>query len=98
MAPLILSVLYGSQWSISSPGRFTPGKEPRYPLHSRLRGYQIRSAAESIRRVKPKQKGLKLNGAYQVVVYAVNVDLVSDNTHVITRNQKLCNLLVRMFV
>jgi hypothetical protein len=91
-------VLYGSQWSISSPGRFTPGKEPRYPLHSRLRGYQIRSEAESIREVKPKQKGLKLNGAYQVVVYAVNVGLVSENTYIITRKQKLCKLLVRKFI
>jgi len=57
----LISVLYGSQWSISSPGRFTPGKEPWYPQHSRLCGYQIRSGAESIRKVKPKQKGLKLN-------------------------------------
>jgi hypothetical protein len=48
-------------------------------------------------KVQPKQKGLKMNGAYQVVVYAVNVDLVSDNTYIKTTKQKLCKLLIRRF-
>jgi hypothetical protein len=42
--------------------------------------------------------GSKLNWAYHVVVYSVNVNLVSDNTHIIMRKQKLCKLLVRRFV
>jgi hypothetical protein len=35
MAPLILiSALDGDEWPTSGPGRFTPGKEPPYPLRS----------------------------------------------------------------
>ena len=30
-------------WSTPRPGRFTPGKETRYPLHSTLDGSQDRS-------------------------------------------------------
>jgi hypothetical protein len=35
--------LDGNGWSIPRPGRFTPGKETRYPLYSRLGGPQGRS-------------------------------------------------------
>jgi hypothetical protein len=38
------SALVGGEWSVSRPGRFTPGKRaPRYPLESRLGGPQDRS-------------------------------------------------------
>jgi hypothetical protein len=30
-------------WLTSRPGRFTPGKEPQYPLNKRMRGPQRRS-------------------------------------------------------
>jgi hypothetical protein len=32
----LTSALDGDGWSVPRPGRFTPGKENRYPLHSRL--------------------------------------------------------------
>jgi len=31
-------VLDGSGWSVPRPGRFTPGKETRYPFYRRLGG------------------------------------------------------------
>jgi hypothetical protein len=34
------SALDGGEWSTSRPGRFTPGKETRYPLYMRLGGTQ----------------------------------------------------------
>jgi hypothetical protein len=34
------TALNGSEWSTSRPGRFTCGKEPQYPLCSRLGGPQ----------------------------------------------------------
>jgi len=37
------SALYGGECSTPSPGRFTPGKESRYPLYMRLDGTQSRS-------------------------------------------------------
>jgi hypothetical protein len=37
----LTSVLDGGEWSASRPGRALPrGKDPRYPLHSRLGGPQ----------------------------------------------------------
>jgi hypothetical protein len=39
----LTSALDGGEWSASLPGRFTPGKEPRYPLDRRLGGPQSRS-------------------------------------------------------
>jgi hypothetical protein len=32
----LISALAGGEWSASPPGRFTPGKETRYPLYRRL--------------------------------------------------------------
>jgi hypothetical protein len=43
IAPLILNP--AGEWSISRPGRFTPGKEPLYPFNRRLRGPQSRSGS-----------------------------------------------------
>jgi hypothetical protein len=41
MAPPFLgSALDGGEWSSSLPGRFTPPKEPQYPLGRRLGGPQ----------------------------------------------------------
>jgi hypothetical protein len=34
----LTSALVGDEWSASRLGRFTPGKEPRYPLDRRLSG------------------------------------------------------------
>jgi hypothetical protein len=39
----LTSALVGGEWSDSRPGRFTPGKSPRYPLDRRLGGPQNRS-------------------------------------------------------
>jgi hypothetical protein len=38
--------------STPSPGRFTPGKENRYPLYTRLRGPQGRSGR--VRKIDPR--------------------------------------------
>jgi hypothetical protein len=40
--PFVLKV-GGDEWSISRPSRFTPRKEPGYPLNTRLGGPQSRS-------------------------------------------------------
>jgi hypothetical protein len=34
----LILALDGGQWFTPSPGRLTPGKEPRYPLNRRLGG------------------------------------------------------------
>jgi hypothetical protein len=39
----LTSILYGGEWSASRPGRFTPRKEPQYPLDRRLGGLYSRS-------------------------------------------------------
>jgi len=39
----LTSVLDGGGWSAPRPGRFTPGKETRYPLHRRMGGPHGRS-------------------------------------------------------
>jgi hypothetical protein len=36
----LTSTLVPGEWSASRPGRFNPGKEPRYPLYKRLCGPQ----------------------------------------------------------
>ena len=38
-------------WSTPRPGRFTPGKETRYPLYRRLGGHQSRSGR--VRKISP---------------------------------------------
>jgi hypothetical protein len=38
--PILTSTLVRGEWSASRPGRFTPGKEPRYPLNKRMGGPQ----------------------------------------------------------
>jgi len=38
----LTSALDGGGWSTSRPGRFTPGKETRYPLYRGMGGYQVR--------------------------------------------------------
>jgi hypothetical protein len=40
----LTSALDGDGWLRPCPGRFTPGKETRYPLYRRLGGHQGRSA------------------------------------------------------
>jgi hypothetical protein len=35
--------LVGGEWLASRPGRFTPGKDPRYPLDRKLGGPQSRT-------------------------------------------------------
>jgi hypothetical protein len=39
----LTSALYGSEWSMPRPGRFTPGKKTRHPLYGRLGEPQGRS-------------------------------------------------------
>jgi hypothetical protein len=49
ITPLFLtSALEGGEWSASRPGRFTPGKSPRYPLDRRLGGPQNRPGCSGI--------------------------------------------------
>jgi hypothetical protein len=47
----LTSVLDGSGWLTPCPGRFTPGKENRYPLYMRLGGSQGRSGR--VRKISP---------------------------------------------
>jgi len=43
IAPLILNLgASRGEWLTSRPGRFIPGKEPRYPLNKRVCGHQRR--------------------------------------------------------
>jgi len=46
-----MSVLVGAGWPTRSPGRFTAGKESRYPLHWRLGGPRGRSGC--VRKISP---------------------------------------------
>jgi hypothetical protein len=41
--PFLISGLDGGEWLASSPGRFTRGKNHRYPLDRRMGGPQSRS-------------------------------------------------------
>jgi hypothetical protein len=43
LAALTTSSLYRGEWSTSHPVRFTPRKEPQFPLNRRLGGLQSRS-------------------------------------------------------
>jgi len=47
----LTSGLRGRGWSMPRPGRFTPGKETRYPLYRRLGGRQGRSG--QVRKISP---------------------------------------------
>ena len=47
----LTSALDGGGWSTPRPGRFTPGKETRYPLYRRLGGPQGRSGR--VRKISP---------------------------------------------
>ena len=47
----LTSKLHGRGWSTPRPGHFTPGKENRYPLYSRLGGRQGRSG--QVRKISP---------------------------------------------
>jgi rRNA maturation protein Nop10 len=47
----LTSALDGGEWSTPRPGRFTPGKETRYPLYRRLCGPQRRSGR--LRKISP---------------------------------------------
>jgi len=43
IAPRILTSTDGGEWSASRPGRFTPGKEPRYLSDRRLGGPEVQN-------------------------------------------------------
>ena len=45
------SALDGGGWSTPRPGRFTPGKETRYPFYGRLSRRQVRSGR--VRKISP---------------------------------------------
>jgi hypothetical protein len=51
----------------------------------------------AIRKVQENQVGLKLNGAYQLLVYADNVNLLGDNIDTIKKNTDPLTDLVRRF-
>jgi hypothetical protein len=46
----LTSALDGGEWSASRPGRFTPGKSPRYPLDKKLDG--TRTSLEEVKKRK----------------------------------------------
>jgi hypothetical protein len=48
-----------------------------------------------IRRIQVKQKGLKLNGTYQLLVHAEHVNILGGNLHSIKKNTDNSLLLVR---
>ena len=44
----LTSALDGGGWSMHRPGRFTPGKETRYPIYRRLGGFQGWTRVENL--------------------------------------------------
>ena len=42
-----------------------------------------------IRKVQANQKGLKLNGAHQLLVYADDVNMLGGSVHAIRKTQKV---------
>ena len=49
----------------------------------------------TIRRVHVNKDGFKLNGTYQLLVYAVDVNILGGSIHTIEMTQKIQYLLVR---
>ena len=47
----VSSTLHGGGWSTPRPGRFTPGKETRYPLYRRLGGPKSRTG--QVQKISP---------------------------------------------
>jgi hypothetical protein len=50
----------------------------------------------AIRKVMENQVGLKLNGTYQLLVYADDVNLLSDNVDTIKKNTQTLTLVRRL--
>ena len=42
----------------------------------------------AIRRIRVKQDGLKLNGTYQLLVYADDINLLGGSVHTVKEKQK----------
>ena len=52
----------------------------------------------TIRRIQVNQNGLKLNGTCQLLVYAVDVNILGGSGHTTEKNTKLCFSPVRKWV
>jgi hypothetical protein len=44
----------------------------------------------SIRKAQENQKGLELNGAHQLLVFADHINMMDKNLNAIKKTQKLC--------
>jgi hypothetical protein len=55
--PFIITIIRGCGWSTPRSGRFSPGKEMRYPLHNRL--YRAHSRQPWLVRIMSSQPGFK---------------------------------------
>jgi hypothetical protein len=70
--PFLTLVLYGSEWLVSRPGHFIPGKEPRHRL-SRLGGPQGQSG-----RFGEELNSLVAGGVWTLARAAGGVDVVGS--------------------
>jgi hypothetical protein len=72
---------------LSDMFRIRNGLKQEDALSPLLFNFSLRYA---VRRVRVSQDGLKLNGTYQLMVYAVNINILGGSDVLIWKTQKLC--------